>query len=252
MSDSAGQKKNISEHQIKVTGHRGAAGLAPENTLAGFQLARDLGCHAVELDVHLTRDGRLAVIHDAGLERTTDGAGMVASYTLEELKALDAGNGERIPSLEEVIGLLLDSSIRIQIELKGPGSEEVAPKVVGDAGIAERITFTSFHHLRVLKAKEGLPEVTTGILISSNPVDPWKLLEASGCDNLHVNQTRIDKRIVDAIHERGRKLIAWGRIVEIPVIDRLADLGVYIIGSDRPDLVIDRLSERSQYTPPVI
>ena len=87
---------------FEVTGHRGARALSPENTLAGFLLAADLGCDNVELDVHLTKDGDLAVIHDETIDRATNGSGPVSSYTMAELKQFHAGEGERIPSLREV------------------------------------------------------------------------------------------------------------------------------------------------------
>ena len=230
---------------ILVTGHRGAAGLAPENTLAGFRLAQKLGCHAVELDVHLTKDGHLAVIHDDTLDRTTNGSGPVGDRTMKELKTLDAGDGEVIPRLEEVLELFEGSGMRIQIELKGTGTEIVAPEIVKKAGFPDRITFTSSYHMRVYEAKKRLPEATAGILMSSNPVNPMQILEASGADNLHVKQNRLDERLVKEVHRGGRKLIAMGRIVEIPIINQVIDLGVDVIGSDRPDLVLKCLEERN-------
>ncbi|MBA7694245.1 Glycerophosphodiester phosphodiesterase, cytoplasmic [subsurface metagenome] len=226
---------------IEVTGHRGARALFPENTLTGFRRALELGCHAVELDVQLTRDGKLAVIHDKLIDRTTNGTGPVASYTMEELKRFDAGQGESIPCLVEVIDLLKDSDIRIQIELKGERTEEAAPDLVKKMGMEQRVAFASFFHQRVQTAKKKLPGATTGLLITCNPINPLGLLESAGADNLHANQERIDDRLVKAVHEAGRKIIAWGKIVDIPVIDRLIDLGVDVIGSDRPDLVFERL-----------
>jgi glycerophosphoryl diester phosphodiesterase len=234
---------------IEVTGHRGAADLAPENTLAGFRLALALGCHAVELDVQLTKEGRLAVIHDARLERATNGTGLVSDRTLAELKLLDAGKGERIPSLEEVIDLLRGSGMRLQIELKGEATEREAPRVVAKAGVTAQVRFTSAVHARVLEAKRSLPEVETGLLNGRAPADPLGLLESFKADCLHVNHDAIDQRLVKLVHGAGKKIIASGRIVEIPAIVRLIDLGVDVIGSDRPDMVIDRLKAASRYRP---
>ena len=232
---------------IEVTGHRGAADLAPENTLAGFRLASALGCHAVELDVQLTADGRLAVIHDARLDRTTNGSGPVSSRTLAELKLLDAGKGEQIPSLEEVLDLLRDTGMTLQIELKGEGTEREAPRVVAKAGMARRVRFTSSAHEKVFEAKKSLPEAETGLLNGSAPADPLRLLESYRADCLHVRHEAIDRRLVELVHGAGKKIIASGRIVEIAPIDRLIDLGVDIIGSDRPDMVIERLKAASRY-----
>ena len=105
-----------------IVGHRGAAGLAPENTLAGFSLAAALGVHAVELDVHRVL-GRLLVIHDDRLERTTSGRGGLASLDIAGLRALDAGGGQPIPFLEEVFDAL-PSEVGINVELKGPHTAE--------------------------------------------------------------------------------------------------------------------------------
>lgn len=226
---------------IEVTGHRGARALAPENTMAGFRLALELGCDAVELDIHLTRDGNLAVIHDSSIDRTTSGTGTVASYTMEELKAFDAGQGEQIPDLGEVLDLLKSSNTRAQIELKGPGTEQAAAELVKQLGMQDKTMFTSFFHRRVVAVKQMLPGTNTGVLISCNPVNPVEILEACNADNLHVNQGRIDACLVEAVHRAGRRIVAWGNIVEESVIDWLIGLGVDAIGSDRPDLVIERL-----------
>ena len=235
---------------IHVTGHRGARDLAPENTLAGFMLAGDLGCHAVELDVNMTRDSQLAVIHDDSLDRTTDGSGAVASYTLRELQRFDAGNGERIPSLEQVLEHIRPSAMLVQIELKGEGTEFVAPEVVRRQAMAQRVRFTSFFHRRLLEVRRLLPEAQTGVLTDTNPVDPLHMLRSALADTFHVKHPRIDRWLVEQLHQAGHRFVALGRIVDNHTVDRLVALGVDVIGSDRPDLVIERLKHHSQYQPP--
>jgi glycerophosphoryl diester phosphodiesterase len=195
----------------------------------------------VELDVQLTRDGRLAVIHDDTLERTTNGHGPVAERTLAELKELDAGDGERIPSLEEVFDLLTDSGMRIQIELKGVGTEEPVAALVRSRGLLDRVAFTSFFHRRVVRMKEFVPEASTGIIIGCNPADAGALLASARADNLHVNFRYLDEALIQDVRAAGRRIVAWGIITEVPVIDRLIDLGPDAIGSDRPDLLLERL-----------
>lgn len=231
---------------IKVTGHRGARDLFPENTLKGFIYAKEIGCDRIELDVHLTKDKRLAVIHDADLSRTTNGNGAVADFTFEELQVFDAGGGEHIPSLEEVFELLKDDAIRIQIELKGPGTEKYVPELVAKWNFTERVIFTSFFHHRVKLAKELLPGAEAGILIACNPIDPEGLLKSAGADALHVNYSRIDQKLVNDLHSMNKIIVAWGLIVEIPIIEDLIDLGVDIIGSDRPDMVLACLRNRKE------
>ena len=114
---------------VNVTGHRGAAGLEPENTLRSFQRALDLGVDAIELDVHLTKDQHLVVIHDATVDRTTDGSGVVGDLTLHKIQQLDAGLGEHVPTLQEVIDLVAHKAI-LQIELKGLGVEHKVAQTI--------------------------------------------------------------------------------------------------------------------------
>jgi len=92
---------------MMIIGHRGAAALEPENTLLSIERAMDIGVDAVEIDVHLSKDKELVVIHDATVDRTTNGTGPVSSYTVQEIKRLDAGKGEAIPTLQEVINLIV-------------------------------------------------------------------------------------------------------------------------------------------------
>ena len=120
-----------------VIAHRGASGLAPENTLAAFHKALEVGADAIELDVRLTEDGRVAVIHDRRLDRTTTGNGPVGTCTLTELKSLDAGSwygpeykGERVPTLEEVFEALPgDFPIYVEMKARGPGARPLAVRV---------------------------------------------------------------------------------------------------------------------------
>src|SRR5436305_847299 len=122
-----------------VTGHRGAAGLEPENTLRSFRRACELGVDRIETDVRLTRDGRLVCVHDATVDRTTNGTGAVADMSFNQIRCLDAGQGERVPSLEEALAAVRGQAV-LQIELKGEGTaaptlqvleaEQVAPPEV--------------------------------------------------------------------------------------------------------------------------
>lgn len=230
--------------RIEATGHRGAAGLYPENTLAGFAYADEIGCDRVELDVHLTSDGRLAVIHDPGLDRTTGSGGEVSRMPLEELQRLDAGGGQHIPSLEEVLDLLRPSAIILQIELKGPGTDHETPRVIERAGMAERVVFTSFFHERVKTALGLLPGARGGVLVSCSPVDPVAIIDAASAQTIHVNATRLDDALVSRVRRGGRSIAAWGKITEAEQIRSLIDLGVDAIGSDYPDRIISCLRER--------
>src|SRR5437660_7666970 len=119
----------MSATKILSVGHRGAAALEPENTIRSFRRAIELGCDFAECDVHLTRDGQLAVMHDAAVDRTTNGSGPISDFTMAELKQLDAGQGERVPTLDEVLETVR-GRIKLLIELKGPGTEALTVQTV--------------------------------------------------------------------------------------------------------------------------
>ena len=114
---------------IYVVGHRGAAGVLPENTLRGFRYAIELGVNYVECDVHLTRDDRLVVIHDKKVDRTTNGVGYIRDLDFAAVRALDAGEGEPVPTLDEVLETVR-SNVKLLCELKGEGVEDAAVDAV--------------------------------------------------------------------------------------------------------------------------
>ncbi|MYJ75784.1 MAG: glycerophosphodiester phosphodiesterase, partial [Gammaproteobacteria bacterium] len=133
-----------------IIGHRGAAGLAPENTLAGFARAVELGVDGVELDVHLAGP-EVVVIHDERVDRTTNGVGLVRDLTFAELRRLDAGDGQRVPTLKEVLDLVPEHML-VNIELKGVGTAEPVAAIVGDLALGAKrgrlpaLLVSSFDH----------------------------------------------------------------------------------------------------------
>ena len=141
-----------------ITGHRGAAKLEPENTRLSFQKAIDLGVDQIETDVHLTKDNHLVIIHDATVDRTTNGQGEIADLTLLEIRQLDAGKGERIPTLGEVIEWVRGKVI-LQIELKGPDTAEPVVRAVEQNGMEREVVLTSFVHDRLRKARQLNPNL---------------------------------------------------------------------------------------------
>lgn len=228
---------------IDAIGHRGAAGLYPENTVGGFLLAQDLGCQAVELDARSSNDGELVVIHDGTVDRTTNGTGSVGSFQLEELRALDAGKGERVPSLREVLEALHGGSMVVQIELKEDRIEQDVCDLVSELGMANRVVCTSFVHRRVFVVKQILPAITTGVLVSCTPVRPLEVLAVACADRLHMHHERINHDLVTEVRAGGAQIVAWGKIIEPAVMDRLIALEVDAIGSDRPDLLVRQLGK---------
>ncbi|HKA67307.1 MAG TPA: glycerophosphodiester phosphodiesterase family protein, partial [Solirubrobacterales bacterium] len=185
----------------------------PENTLASFQSAIDAGCDLVECDVHLTADGELAVIHDHLLERTTNGTGLVGAHTLAELRELDAGKGQRIPLLEEVIELVRDR-VGLVIETKQnpvpyPGLEEKLAAFIRERGMADRVSVISFHHRCIRHLREVAPELDLGIIDASRPIDPVGMLRAAGADLFSCYWGTLDPQMVEEIRAAQGAVGVW-------------------------------------------
>ena len=219
-----------------LTGHRGAAALEPENTLLSIQKAIDLGVDQIEIDVHLTRDQHLVVIHDTTVDRTTDGQGAVADFALEEIKRLDAGKGERIPTLQEVIDLVRGKVV-LQIELKGPDTAEPVVRTVEQNNIESEVLLTSFVHERLREARQLNPSLALGALWSQPPPDACEQAIDMGAEAIHILHPNIDAQLVQKAHAHGLMIRAWNPDT-VEEIQRVIDLGVDAIGSNRPDLLI--------------
>ena len=163
--------------QPKIFAHRGASSYAPENTLPAFALAASQGADGIELDVHLTRDGQLVVIHDETLERTTNGSGWVKDHTLAQLQQLRADNhtpgfaDASIPTLEQVLELVKPTGMLVNIELKTSliwyeGLEEKTVELVRAMGMEDRVIYSSFNHYSIEKVRQLDPEAETAYLYS--------------------------------------------------------------------------------------
>ncbi len=219
-----------------LTGHRGAAKLEPENTLLSIQKAIDLGVDQVEIDVHLTRDQHLVVIHDTTVDRTTDGQGAIADFTLAAVKQLDAGKGECIPTLQEVMDLVRGKVI-LQIELKGPDTAEPVIQAVKQNNMENEVLLTSFVHDRLREARQINPNLRLGALWGNPPPDACEQAIDMGTEAIHIQHLNIDSQLVREAHAHGLKIRAWNPDT-VEEIQRVVDLGVDAIGSNRPDLLI--------------
>jgi glycerophosphoryl diester phosphodiesterase len=226
---------------IKIIGHRGAAAEAPENTLRGFSLALEAGAAGVELDVHLTKDGRLAVIHDETLERTTNGKGRVQDLTLADLQKLDAGQGEHIPALEEVVELLRGRGLLL-VELKKPEAAPVMLRFCRDRRLFEDVLVISFWHPAIKAIKEEEPRLITGVLMVGCPADPVGLAGAAQAGALVLNYQYVNRELVAAARGQGLQVIAWN--IDDPIIlKRYLDLNLDAICTNRPGEMIAYLQK---------
>jgi glycerophosphoryl diester phosphodiesterase len=223
-------------------GHRGAMGYAPENTLASFGKALELGVDGIELDVHVCKSGEVVVIHDERVNRTTNGKGLVIDKTLEEIKILDAGNGQHIPTLSEVLDFV-DRRAIIDIELKAEGIgrsvAEVVRKYIQDFGWKNDLfMISSFDHHELMRCHDMIPEVPFGPLIAAKPLDYALFAQSMKAEAIMPFFEFLDRPFIQDAHQRGLKVITW--TVNRPEdIKKMLNIGVDGIISNYPD----RLSE---------
>ena len=189
-------------------GHRGARHEAPENTLAGIELALQAGAEAIEIDVRRAAGGEVVVIHDARVDRTTSGSGLVSELSLAELRGLDAGEGERIPTLAEVLELCRGRA-ELFVELKEGGCEAAVVQHARDAGVGEDCLVKSFDHRWVAAAKAAGPELRVGCLLYGRPVDPVGLVRAAGADFISISVDYAEAEFVALCHAGEVAVCAW-------------------------------------------
>jgi glycerophosphoryl diester phosphodiesterase len=215
-------------------GHRGAKAYEPENTLLSFKKALELGVNAIELDVRRTKDGKIIVIHDAEVDRTTDGKGLVSELTLKEIKKLSTEKGEKIPTLEEALDFL-DKKVKILIELKETGLEEDVLSLINEKGLKNNVIIVSFLEEALRKVREIDDKVEIGLIYvkHKNPIKSALELKANYILPIYRFTYAID---VQKAHENGLKVIVWTINKQEEVIE-YARKGVDGIASDRPDIL---------------
>lgn len=222
---------------MQIIAHRGASGLAPENTLKAMARAIALGVSAIELDVQWA-DGELWVFHDRRLERCTDGAGVLYEQPRAYLASLDAGEGEKIPTLWQVMALI-GGRCELHIELKGAHTAE--PVAVLTRRAEAELGFTpahwvisSFHHPELARFARLRPELRLGALTASLPLELARFAEQLGAWSLNCDVDFVDAELVADAHRRGLKVLVY--TVDEPADGRaLATMGVDGIFTNRPD-----------------
>ncbi|MFD5061021.1 glycerophosphodiester phosphodiesterase [Streptomyces sp. NPDC058394] len=187
-------------------GHRGVMGVEPENTLRSFVHAERAGMDAIELDLHLSKDGALAVMHDADVDRTTDGTGLIAEKTLAELRELDAGQGERVPVFEEVLDAVRSP---VQAEIKDVAAARALADVMRRRDLVDRVEVLSFHDEAVAEIAQLVPGVRTALVASRWKSDVVDRAKAVGAATLVLNIRRLTLEVVEQAHAEGLKVIGW-------------------------------------------
>jgi glycerophosphoryl diester phosphodiesterase len=239
----------------QIFAHRGAKAVAPENTIPAFARALEMGVAGIELDVHCSKDGRLVVIHDESLTRTTNGKGDVGDYTAAELANLDAGSHFSpefatvgVPTLDEVFDLVGDRClVNVEVKTNDPlGGDQVEPllAMIEARRLYEQVIVSSFNPVSLIKIRHLNPKVRLGLLYYL-PLMPW-LRNAWFTPIMQPEAVHPYSQLIDEAH------MAWARshgcavntwtVNEITEAKRLAALGVDVIMSDVPDQLMAALA----------
>lgn len=240
--------------RVYVVAHRGFSGKAPENTLAAFTMAMETGADMLELDVRLSRDNAVVVIHDQRVDRTTDGRGLVQNMTLAELKSLDAGSWfarkysrERIPTLDEVLPILEDQTY-VNIEVKSDGLssrgalelETRCLEIVRRNRMEKRVLFSSFDYRIVKRIKQTVPGIVVGVLynvIKDLGKTPAWLARRASADVFICGKRQVTNRMVRNAHDHELRVAVYTLNAEKEV-ERILRYGVDAIITDFPDVVL--------------
>ncbi|MCB0065388.1 MAG: hypothetical protein KDE19_24855 [Caldilineaceae bacterium] len=239
----------------QIFAHRGAKAVAPENTLPAFAKALEMGVAGIELDVHCSKDGKLVVIHDDSLERTTTGTGKVVDYTATELAKVDAGSrfhsdfaGVGIPTLDEVFDLVGNRClVNVEVKTADPlGGDQVEPllAMIKARHLYEQVIISSFNPVSLIKVRWLDPKVQLGLLYYL-PLTPWLrnawFTPIMQPDAVHPHYSLIDEAHMTWARGHNCKVNTW-TVNELAEAKRLAALGVDVIMSDVPDEIMAGLS----------
>ncbi|WP_369387597.1 glycerophosphodiester phosphodiesterase [Streptomyces sp. CG1] len=187
-------------------GHRGVMGVEPENTLRSFVAAQEAGLDVIELDLHLSKDGALVVMHDAEVDRTTDGTGPIADKTLAELRALDAGRGERVPVFEEALDAVRTP---VQAEIKDVAAARALASVMHERDLVGRVEVSSFHDEAIAEIARLVPGVRTALIASRYDKDVVDRAVAVGAATVCLNIRRLTLEVVEHARASRLRIIGW-------------------------------------------
>ncbi len=230
-----------------VWAHRGASGYAPENTLAAFEKAVELGADGVELDIQLTKDDEIVVIHDEKIDRTSDGKGWVKDYTLEELRGFNYNRTKPeyehadIPTMREVFELLKPTGLFINIEIKTgvffyDKIEEKILALTKEMGMEDRVCYSSFNHYTVKRIHELKPDAEVGFLYADGPIDMPSYGEKYEVNALHPALYNLQyDGFIKECKEKGLKLNVW-TVNEKEHMQLCCKYGVNAIITNYPDI----------------
>ncbi len=221
-----------------VIGHRGASGIAPENTLASFEKAIRLRVKMIELDVHKCVTGELVVIHDEKINRTTSGKGFVSEMTPGELKKVDAGNGEKIPTLREVLDMV-NRRVKINIELKGAGVAAPIVELLNEyeenhGWKTDDFCISSFDHQQLRQFRELDDSTNIGILYERKPHGFAEMATALRAFSVNISLRTVNLDMVKEIHDSGLEVWVY-TVNKSHDFNRLENMGVDAVFTNYPE-----------------
>lgn len=227
--------------------HRGFSGYYPENTMLAFKKAVEAGCHGIETDVQLTKDGVAVICHDETLERTTTGSGYIKDFTYKELMEFDAGikfhekfKGEKIPTLEEFLGYVKDKNLYINLELKNTLVlyENIEEKVISklhEYKLGKSSILSSFNHYSMVKCKSIDSSIKTGLLYGDGLYKPENYLAYVGADALHPHYFMLlHEEILAGIKAKNIEINTY-TVNDEQTMKKLIELGIHGIITNFPD-----------------
>ena len=232
----------------KYLGHRGYSGNYPDNTMLAFQKAMEAGADGIELDVQFSKDGRLVIIHDETLDRTTTGKGWVRDHTLEELKSLDASfkfTGQyginQIPTLCEVLDYMKDKDAVTNIELKTgvfeyEGIEEAVLNCVRKYNLSDKVIISSFNHYSILRMRKLAPELKCGLLTDCWLINAGKYVHDLDVPCYHPAFRNLTPEITKEIKQYGLEINTW-TVNTLEDFKNLESLGVDVAIGNYPELI---------------
>lgn len=234
---------------MKIIGHRGAAGLAPENTLLSIRKALEIGVDAIEFDVFCLPTGEVVLMHDTTVTRTTSGEGWVHSYTFEELRNLDAGQGQCVPTLSEAL-TVINGHTMVNIELKGPATARPVADIITKhlampAWSSEKFMVSSFNYRELRDFKEYMPQIAIGALEGGVPLGLAAAAQEVGAIVLSLNHEHTSSEFVADAHGRGLKVFVY-TVNELPILRYLQRIGVDGIFTNYPDRMKALLKGKSR------
>lgn len=216
-------------------GYRGAPVYEPENTLRSFKKAIEIGVDMVEFDIRKTKDGKMGVIHDEKVNRTTNGKGLIKDYTFDQIRNLDAGKGEKIPTPEEVIELT-KGKCGLVIELKEENTEREIIKLIKEKKIEKEVIIVSFYPQILQNVKKIYPKIRVGILMKEVPDNYLQIAQNMNVDYVLIRRDKIKKEHVGSLHNLGLKVAAWTVDTEEDS-KKMIEIGIDAIASNKPDIL---------------